>query len=46
MIGLAWVPAATATNGASVMIADCGRRLRATVVTEPFFDPAGEVLRS
>jgi sarcosine oxidase, subunit alpha len=46
VIGLAWVPAATATDGASVMIADGGRRLRATIVTEPFFDPAGEVLRS
>jgi sarcosine oxidase subunit alpha len=46
VIGLAWVPAATATNGASVMIADGGRRLRATVMTEPFFDAAGEVLRS
>jgi sarcosine oxidase subunit alpha len=46
VIGLAWVPAALASDGARVTIADEGRTLRATVVTKPFYDPEGEVLRS
>jgi sarcosine oxidase subunit alpha len=45
-IGMAWVPAALAQDGASVTISDNGRRLRAQVVTKPFYDPDGEVLRS
>ncbi|HEX5980162.1 MAG TPA: 2Fe-2S iron-sulfur cluster-binding protein [Thermoleophilaceae bacterium] len=45
-IGMAWVPAELAQDGASVTISDNGRRLRAQVVTKPFFDPDGEVLRS
>jgi sarcosine oxidase, subunit alpha len=45
-IGMAWVPAALAKDGESVTISDNGRRLRAQVVTKPFYDPDGEVLRS
>ena len=45
-IGMAWVPAGLAQDGASVTISDNGRRLRAQVVTKPFYDPDGEVLRS
>ena len=46
VIGMAWVPAALAKDGAGVTIADNGRRLAAEVVTRPFYDPDGEVLRS
>jgi sarcosine oxidase, subunit alpha len=46
VIGLAWVPAALAKDGASVTISDNGKRLAAEVITKPFFDPDGEVLRS
>jgi glycine cleavage system aminomethyltransferase T len=40
------VPAALAKDGAGVTIADNGRKLTAEVVTKPFYDPDGEVLRS
>jgi sarcosine oxidase subunit alpha len=46
VIGMAWVPAALASAGTSITISDNGRRLAASVVTEPFHDPAGELLRS
>ena len=46
VIGLAWVPAALAEDGASVTISDNGKQLAAEVVTKPFYDPDGEVLRS
>ncbi|HWF35344.1 MAG TPA: glycine cleavage T C-terminal barrel domain-containing protein, partial [Solirubrobacteraceae bacterium] len=46
VIGMAWVPAELATAGTSITIADAGRRVSAHVVTEPFHDPAGELLRS
>ena len=46
VIGMAWVPPSAARDGASVTISDAGRRLRARIVTEPFYDPKGEVLRS
>ncbi len=46
VIGMAWVPSALASDGQSIAIADNGARLTATVVTEPFYDPAGELLRS
>jgi sarcosine oxidase subunit alpha len=46
VIGMAWVPAALAKDGARVTISDEGRRLQAEVVTRPFYDPDGEVLRS
>jgi sarcosine oxidase, subunit alpha len=45
-IGMAWVPAELAQDGAGVTISDNGRRLRAQIVTKPFYDPDGEVLRS
>ena len=46
VIGMAWVPAALAKDGASVTISDEGKRFEAEVVTAPFYDPDGEVLRS
>ncbi len=46
VIGMAWVPSALASDGQSITIADDGARLSASVVTEPFYDPAGELLRS
>ncbi|MGH2962376.1 MAG: glycine cleavage T C-terminal barrel domain-containing protein, partial [Solirubrobacterales bacterium] len=45
-IGLAWVPRASADDGATIEISDRGRRLGATVTTKPFYDPDGERLRS
>ena len=44
-IGIAWVPAALAEDGASITLADDGRRLRAKVQTAPFYDPDQERLR-
>jgi sarcosine oxidase, subunit alpha len=46
VIGMAWVPAELARDGARVSISDQGERLTADVVTRPFFDPGGKVLRS
>jgi sarcosine oxidase subunit alpha len=46
VIGMAWVPAALASDGAAITISDDGRTLRAEVLTKPFYDPDGEVLRS
>ena len=46
VIGMAWVPPSAAEDGASVTISDAGRRLGARIVTEPFYDPKGAVLRS
>jgi len=46
VIGMAWVPAALASDGTSITIADNGARLEGSVVTEPFYDPQGELLRS
>jgi sarcosine oxidase subunit alpha len=46
VIGMAWVPAELASDGASITISDNGSRLVGNVVTEPFHDPAGELLRS
>ena len=46
VIGMAWVPAGLAEDGTEVTISDEGTRLRARVVTKPFYDPEGEVLRS
>jgi sarcosine oxidase, subunit alpha len=46
VIGMAWVPAALAKDGSSVTISDEGKRYQAEVVTAPFYDPEGEVLRS
>ena len=46
VIGMAWVPAGLASDGTSITIADNGSRLEASVVTEPFYDPQGELQRS
>jgi sarcosine oxidase subunit alpha len=46
VIGMAWVPAAQASDGAMITISDEGATYTATVTTSPFFDPEGEVLRS
>jgi glycine cleavage system aminomethyltransferase T len=43
---MAWVPAALATDGATITISDEGARHTATVTTSPFYDPKGEVLRA
>jgi len=40
------VPASLASDGASITIADNGTKLEGSVITEPFYDPQGEVLRS
>jgi sarcosine oxidase subunit alpha len=44
-IGMAWVPAALASDGSAITLADDGRRLSATVQTAPFYDPDQERLR-
>jgi glycine cleavage system aminomethyltransferase T len=46
VIGMAWVPAGLAEDGATITIADNGSRLEASVITQPFYDPQGELLRS
>jgi sarcosine oxidase subunit alpha len=45
-IGLAFVPAELAHDGAQLTILDERRRWRASVTTQPFYDPEGAVLRS
>ncbi|MGO9322907.1 MAG: 2Fe-2S iron-sulfur cluster-binding protein [Solirubrobacteraceae bacterium] len=46
VIGMAWVPSALASDGQSITISDNGARVSASVVSEPFHDPAGDLLRS
>jgi len=46
VIGMAWVSAALASDGASITIRDNGSDYAATVTTRPFYDPEGKVLRS
>ena len=46
VIGMAWVPSALANDGQTIAISDEGARIAASVMTEPFHDPAGELLRS
>jgi sarcosine oxidase, subunit alpha len=46
VIGLAWVPARMAEDGAQLEISDEGRTLQARVATRPFYDPDGKLLRS
>jgi aminomethyltransferase len=46
VIGMAWVPAAVAKDGAGIEISDEGATYPAEVVTRPFYDPDGELLRS
>jgi sarcosine oxidase, subunit alpha len=45
-IGLAWVAAELAVDDAEITISDQKRRISARVVTRPFYDPDGVVLRS
>ncbi|HEV7845814.1 MAG TPA: 2Fe-2S iron-sulfur cluster-binding protein [Thermoleophilaceae bacterium] len=46
VIGMAWVPAALAKDGARITISDEDKRLEGEVQTSPFYDPDGEILRS
>jgi sarcosine oxidase, subunit alpha len=46
VIGMGWVPAAQASDGAEVTISYEGRRYTATVQTSPFHDPDGTLVRS
>jgi sarcosine oxidase, subunit alpha len=46
VIGMAWVPASLAGDGNSITIADNGSSFRGSVVTQPFYDPEGALLRS
>ncbi len=46
VIGMAWVPALLAQDGARLTISDEGQTHPATVVLQPFYDPEGAVLRS
>ena len=46
VIGMAWVPSALAEDGQLITISDNGAMLSARVAREPFYDPAGELLRS
>ena len=46
VIGMAWVPAELATDGARIVISDDDRRVEGEVQTKPFYDPDGEILRS
>ena len=46
VIGMAWVPAALAKDGARITISDEDRRVEGEVQTRPFYDPDGEILRS
>ncbi len=46
VIGMAWVPAPLADDGAPIIISDNGAQLEASVMTTPFHDPQGERLRS
>jgi sarcosine oxidase subunit alpha len=46
VIGLAWVPAALAVDGAEFHVRQDGRVVGARVVMQPFYDPEGRRLRS
>lgn len=46
VIGLAWVPAALAHDGATVAVVSDDRHLDAEVATAPFYDPEGARLRA
>ncbi len=46
VIGMAWVPAELAQDGARIVISDEDRRMEGEVQTRPFYDPDGEILRS
>jgi sarcosine oxidase, subunit alpha len=46
VIGMAWVPASLAKDGARIVISDEDKRMEGEVQTRPFYDPDGEILRS
>ncbi|HLJ02666.1 MAG TPA: 2Fe-2S iron-sulfur cluster-binding protein [Solirubrobacteraceae bacterium] len=46
VIGMAWVPTPLAHDGARITISDEGQTFSGEIQTQPFYDPAGEVLRS
>ncbi|HEX6583331.1 MAG TPA: 2Fe-2S iron-sulfur cluster-binding protein [Thermoleophilaceae bacterium] len=46
VIGMAWVPATLAKDGARITISDEEKRIEGEVQTMPFYDPDGEILRS
>ncbi len=46
VIGMAWVPASQAQDGARILISDEDKRVEGEVQTKPFYDPDGEILRS
>ena len=46
VIGMAWVPASLAKDGARILISDEDMRVEGEVQTRPFYDPDGEILRS
>jgi sarcosine oxidase, subunit alpha len=46
VIGMAWVPAALAKDGARITISDEEKQIEGEVQTKPFYDPDGEILRS
>jgi sarcosine oxidase, subunit alpha len=46
VIGMAWVPAALAKDGARITISDENKKIEGEVQTRPFYDPEGEILRS
>jgi len=46
VIGMAWVPAELAQDGARILISDEDTRVEGEVQTKPFYDPDGEILRS
>ena len=46
VIGMAWVPAELAKDGARIVISDEDRRMEGEVQTRPFYDPDGEILQS
>jgi sarcosine oxidase, subunit alpha len=46
VIGMAWVPAELAKDGARIVISDEDKRMEGEVQTRPFYDPDGEILRS
>ena len=46
VIGMAWVPAQLAQDGARIVISDEDKRVEGEVQTKPFYDPDGEILRS
>jgi sarcosine oxidase subunit alpha len=46
VIGMAWVPAALAKDGARITISDEDKQIEGEVQTKPFYDPDGEILRS